>query len=59
MNEKLKLILIISLYLFSGFTLYVLTHEHKNLFFLYKFTYGILFFIVLYYAYKYLAKKYK
>ena len=58
LNEKLQLISIILLYLFSGFILYVLTDEHKTFFLLYKFIYGILFFIILYYAYKYLAKKY-
>ena len=59
MNKTLKLISVIIFYLASGFVFYVITCEHNILFFLYKFVYGGLFFIILYLAYKYFAQKYK
>lgn len=59
MSAKAKLIIAIFLYLISGFVFYILTHDNKFHFLLYKLVHGVLIWVVLYYAYKYFSKKYE
>ena len=59
MHKKLKLISVITLYLSSNFIFYFLTCEHNTLFLLYKIIYGGLFFIVMFYTYKYFQQNTK
>ena len=59
MNTTKGLIFGIILYLVSSYIMYLFTHENKLLFLIYKFSYGILFYVILYYVYKNFERKYK
>lgn len=58
MREKVKLGLLIFVYLAVGFLFYILTHENKTLFLIYKLAYSILTLFVMYVAYVYIRRKY-
>ena len=59
MNTTKGLIFGTTLYGVSSYIMYLFTHQNKLLFLIYKFSYCILFYVMLYYVYKNLAAKYK
>ena len=59
MNTTKRLIFVTTLYGVSSYFMYLFTHENKLLFFMYKYVYCILFYIILYYVYKNLSRKNK
>lgn len=57
MAERMKLIALVVFYLAGGGVLYLLTREQGILFLVYKIGWSVLFFVLLWRIYQYLAKK--